>query len=506
MNYLMTIDLGSTSIKVIIFDLSGRLLSIAQRPMEKVVAIDNPQFIYWNPKLIWKGVCDAAREALAKLPMGAYIKGITVTGMGMDGIPVDKTGSPLFPFISWHDDRTIEQAEEWKSSVGELYSFQRTGFAAWHIMSVMRMKWMAKNHPEVMDHTYKWLLMVDYINFKLSDVMVTDRSMASCTMLFDQNKQQWSDELIEQAGLCKSILPEVKQSGSHIGNITDNAADATGIPLGTPIYLGGHDHICSTVPLGGFKNGSLIDIIGTWESVMATTPNLNLSEKLLDYQICVESHVIPDYFVAWGGAVAGESVEWMRKLFKGYGMDAEFEWETIQEALESGSSMKNNVIFLPYISGAACPVGDSLAKGAFVGLSSTTTKADMFKAVFEGLNFQFLDILKAFEASFGAKFEEIIVTGGGTRNDFWLQSKADISGLPVVKYDIEEATALGAAILAGIGAGCYKDAEDAFFAIPKDKKIIEPNAKISSYMQSKYSIYQGVYPALKHINQELKSL
>ena len=179
---------------------------------------------------------------------------------------------------------------------------------------------------------------------------------------------------------------------------------------------------------------------------------------------------------------------------------------TIEEALKSKTSEKNSVVYLPYISGAACPIGDSLAKGAFVGLNNTTTKADMLKAVFEGLNFQFLDILKAFEASFKVKYDKIIVTGGGARNSFWLQNKADISGIPVVKSDLEETTALGAAILAGIGAGVYKDADDAYNSITKTETIIEPNSSQTPHLQSKYQIYKSIYPALKDINHQLDSL
>ena len=424
----------------------------------------------------------------------------------MDGIPVDKNGVPLYPFISWHDTRTTQQADRWKESIGELSSYRIAGFPAWPMMSVMRMQWMEEHYPEIMAKTHKWLFIEDYINFKLSEVMVTDYSMASCSLLFDQKKQEWSEELISKSGINKEILPEVKPGSTFLGTITKDASNATGIPAGTAVYLGGHDHICSTIPLGGFKNHTLIDILGTWESVMVTTRNPELSEKLLNNQICVESHVIPDHYVAWGGAVSGESVEWMRKLYKGYSNEQDFEWETILEALESISSEKSNVIFLPYISGAACPIGDSLAKGSFVGLSNTTTKADLFKAVFEGLNFQFLDILKAFESSFNTKYEKIIVTGGGARNSFWLQNKANVSGLPVVKYDIEETTALGAAILAGIGAGVYENAGDAFDSIVKKETVIEPELSSFSYLQSKYQVYKNIYPALKNINQDLSNI
>ncbi len=502
----MTIDLGSTSIKAVVFEPNGKLVSSASRPTEKIIPQENSSWVVWDPEQIWTGVCEASREALSTLDNKTNIRGIAVTGMGMDGIPVDEDGSPLYPFISWHDTRTNPQAKQWKESIGELNSYEITGFPAWHMMSVMRMQWMEKHHPKIMAKTYKWLFIEDYINFKLSNSMVTDYSMASCSLLFDQKKQEWSEELIAKSGINRNILPEVKPSSTFLGQITNEASKETGIPPGTSVYLGGHDHICSTIPLGGFKSDALIDILGTWESVMVTTQNPELSEDLLNSQICIESHVIPNYYVAWGGAVSGESVEWMRKLYKGYDNEQDFEWETIQEALESKASEKNGVIFLPYISGAACPVGDSQAKGSFVGLSNTTTKADMFKAVFEGLNFQFLDILKAFESSFNTKYNKIIVTGGGARNKFWLQNKADVSGLPVVKYDIEEATALGAAILAGIGAGVYKNADDAFCSIEKKETVIEPNSSLYPYLQSKYKIYQEVYPALKSINQDLSIL
>jgi xylulokinase len=505
MDLLLAIDLGSTSIKAVIYDLNGTIISSAASPTIRVnPSTEHPEWAIWDPAQVWDGVCQAIREAGSRVRDLSGLKGIAVTGMGMDGLPVDRDGTPLYPFISWHDPRTMPQAEAWKKRLGELETFSITGFPSWHMMAAMRMLWLAEHHPEIMDKTCKWLFIEDYVNFKLCGTMATDYSMASCSLLFDQRKQAWSDELIRAAGIDRRILPDCLPSGTPLGAVTPAAAAATGLPPRIPVFLGGHDHICCTLPLGGFKDESVVDIIGTWESVLISTPAPVLSPKVLAAQICVQSHVIPNRYVAWGGAVSGESIEWIRNIFRDEKTQKSFEWESVEKALEGAGAKPSGVFYLPHIAGGGCPVGDKLSKGAFVGLTNTTAKANLFRAVFEGLNYQFLDILKAFETSLQVTPKHITVTGGGTRNRFWLQNKADVSGIPISASNLAETTSLGAAILAGIGAGLYRDAEDACNRLDnKTVEAYEPTPALAAYYAEQYGIYKELYPALKAIHHRI---
>ena len=162
-----------------------------------------------------------------------------------------------------------------------------------------------------------------------------------------------------------------------------------------------------------------------------------------------------------------------------------------------------SVMFLPHLSAAGCPVVDAQSLGAFVGLSNFATQGDMLRAIIEGLDYQFLDIVTAMETGLGIKPDKFVAVGGAVRNKFWMQNKADVAGRPIEVPDVEEATPLGAAILAGIGVGLYKDEQDAFDHVYKPGETFEPNPKLASQYADGFRIYRQLYPALKPISHQL---
>ncbi len=330
MDYLMAIDLGSTSLKALIYDLDGNCVASASRPTEKVTPPDHPEWVQWDPDQIWKGAAAAAKEAVTQVDDPSLIRGVAVTGMGMDGVPVDADGKHLYPFISWHDPRTAAQAEWWKANVGAERTFSIAGFPSWAITGAMRVLWMKEHEPEIMAKAHKWLLIEDFLNCRLCGAMATDFSMASCMLLLDQKTGQWSDELLGASGIDRSLLPEPRQSGTPLGKVTAEAAESTGLPAGTPVVLGGHDHLCGTLPSGVYKPGSVLDVIGTWESVITSLPRPVLTPAVQGAAVCMQSHVAPDVYAAWGGAPAGESIEWFRR---------EFGFQAEMEAKEKGGSV-----------------------------------------------------------------------------------------------------------------------------------------------------------------------
>ena len=447
MDYLMAIDLGSTSLKAIIFDLDGNVVSSASRQTEQITPERHPEWVIWDPDQIWNGSAASVKDALAGIDDPLQVKAVAVTGMGMDGVPVDANGSHLYPFISWHDPRTAPQAQWWNENIGAEKTFAVTGFPTWAIVAAMRILWMKENQPEIMAAADKWLLIEDFVNNKLCGAVATDRSMASCMLLMDQSKHQWSDELINASGIGRSLLPPILPSSTVLGKVSPKASALTGLSTETTVVLGGHDHICGTLAVGAYKPGTLFDILGTWESVITTIPTPVMSDAIRQSAICIQSHVAPDCYAAWGGAPSGESLEWFRTQF---GFEAEQKakhqgnvWQYLLTSLSDTSPGASGVMFLPHLSAAGCPITDPKSMGAFVGLSSTTTHADMFRAVIEGLNYQFLQIRQAMESGLNCRFDNIIISGGGSQNEFWIQNKADMLGLPISVSDVQEATPLG---------------------------------------------------------------
>lgn len=508
MDYLMAIDLGSTTLKAVIYDLDGNCVASANRITEKATPPNHPEWVEWNPKQIWEGAAAAATEAVSKIDDPSLIRGVAVTGMGMDGVPVDADGNALHPFISWHDPRTAAQAEWWKENIGGERTFSITGFPTWAITGAMRILWMKQNKPEIMAKAHKWLLIEDFINLRLCGEMATDYSMASCMLLLDQKTRQWSDELLTASGIDAALLPTPRPSGTPLGTVTAEAAALTGLPEGTPIILGGHDHICGTLPSGVYKPGTALDIIGTWESVLTTLPQPVLTPAVHSAAVCMQSHVAEGMYAAWGGAVAGESIEWFRREF---GFEAELEaqkkggsvWKYLLAELDNTKPGASGVMYLPHISAAGCPIDDNRSLGAFVGISNTATKADMLRAVIEGMNYQFLHIIESMGAAMDHPLDKIIVTGGVVQNAFWMQNKADMLGLPVEISEVEESTPLGAAMLAGLGLGLYSSLDEAYERVKQPGRTYQPDPSLTGFYQKGFETYKSIYPALKPISHRI---
>ena len=507
MDYLMGIDLGSTSLKAVVYDLAGRKVAGGSRPTERFhPQADHPDWTVWQPEQIWNGTAAAIREAVQQMNDPTQLRAVAVTGMGMDGLPIDEQGNWLYPFISWHDPRTTPQYQWWIDNIGAAKQFSSGGNPLLPINSALRILWVAEHEPQIYQQTYKWLLIEDFLNFMLCGRHVTDYSMASCTLLLDQRTRTWSEELISLSGIPRRLLCDILPSGTLIGEIHADAAAVTGLPIGTPVVLGGHDHLCGVLPVGAFRPGVALDVTGTWETVIASTPQPVLNDALRQAGMTVQAHVVRDMHAVWGGNVAGEMVEWYRRQLAGSEGNATatgLDWDTLIGEATATQPGAGGVMFLPHMSGTASPVVDSQSLGVFAGLTPRASRGDMLRAIIEGLDYQFLDMVLALEKSLGLSLERFIAVGGATRNTFWMQNKADIVGRPIEVLDVDEATPLGAAILAGIGVGLYKDEEDAYHHVQRGGHTDQPDSQRAAQYQQWFQIYRELYPATKAVNHRL---
>ena len=509
MAYLIGIDLGSTSLKAAVYDESGTMVASASRPTERFNPDpDHPDWVIWKPEGIWSGTAEAIKEAVAKLDDPARIQGVAVTGMGMDGVPMTEDGRWLYPFISWHCPRTQPQHQWWLENIGAEKQFSITGNPVWAINSALRILWMREHEPAILDKAHKWVLIEDFLNFMLCGVFATDYSMASNTLLLDQRTRTYSDELLSASGIDRRLLCDPRPSGTVIGAVHAAAAEATGLPEGTPVVLGGHDFLCGALAAGAFTPGVVLTVLGTWDIIVAALPEPILTPEVCRMGAWVDSHVARDTWAVMGSAVAGEATEWFRKE---YGFEARqkaqaeggVDWDYLLQSAEASPPGANGVMFLPHLSGTVFPIIDAQSRGAFVGLRSVTTQGDMLRAVIEGLNYQFLQILNCFETGLKLGSDKLVAIGGGTKNRLAMQNKADMSGRPIEAPELEEATPLGAAILAGIGVGVFQNEQDAHDRIYKPGEVYQPNTEMTAKYAEWFRIWEGIYPALKAINHKL---
>jgi xylulokinase len=509
MDYLVGIDLGSTNLKAVVYDPDGRAVASGSRPTVRSNPYpDHPDWAIWQPEQIWSGVAVSLQEALARVPQPHRIRGVTVTGMGMDGLPMTQDGSWLYPFISWHCPRTLPQQRWWCEHIGADRQFALTGTPIWGFNTALRLLWMREHEPRILDRTFKWVLIEDFVNFQLCGRFATDYSMASTTLLFDQRQRKWSAELARDTGIDPQLLCEVLPSGTVLGEVHGAAAAATGLPLRTPVVLGGHDYCCGMLPTGAFRPGVVLDVTGTWEMVVTALDEPILDPAVGRLGVFVDSHVARGKWTVMGGAVAADMLEWFRREFataekrtaaEAGGVD----WDYLMAAAQSSPAGSRGVFFLPHMSGGSCPHVDPTSMGAWVGLRNFVTRSDMLRALIEGLDYQFLEILEAYETGLGVSPERIVAIGGATHNEFWMQNKADVVGKPIEVPALEEAVPLGAAILAGIGAGIYRDEAEAFARVTRPSRVYQPNAQLAPRYREWYGTYQQLYPALRSIHERL---
>ena len=469
----------------------------------------HPTWCVWEPRNIWSGVCAAVRQALESLGNTAAVKAVAVTGFGMDGLPLDKEGKPLYPLISWHCPRTNDIAREFSEWVGQEHIFDITGAQMMTIHSIYRMMWMKEYHPEILARTDMWLLIEDYVNFMLCGEKATDYSMAWNTSVLDQANKTWSTELISLADVPQSIFPDIHPSGTVLGRLTRKAAAETGLLPETKVVLGGHDYICAALAVGAVDDNVVMDVTGTWEMVLQASATLSHDRRIFDSGYYVENHVAKDRYCFVASTVCGDMTEWLKdklgaeELAEAARTDASV-WKLLMDKAQKSPVGAHGCFLLPHFSGAGAPLIDANSMGAYVGLHNAVDKGDLIRATIEGLDYQFYGMIEALEKALSISPERICAVGGATKNAFWMQNKADVCNKLIEVPNLYEATPLGAAMLAGIGVGIYKDERDAVSSVRREGIVYEPDrTRAEQYSEYYHEIYKNIYGALRDVHHTI---
>lgn len=521
--YLLAIDIGSTTIKAIIYDYNGNIVASGRRKTQVFFKEEKgKRFAFWMPDNIWNSVCDSIKDALRGVGDSRNIKALTVTGFACDGVPIDENGNWIYPFISWHDTRTIEQLEWLEKNISFEKIYSINGQRPWVHNTILRTLWVKENLPNVYNRIYKWLLIEDYINFRLCNVIATDYSLASTTLVFDQQKLVWSKDLFDFFDIKTEIYPEPKPSGTYLGEVTLEASKATGLKEGTSVILGGLDGLLGVYAAAGDQGENLVGVVGTYEHYHRCLDKPVLRKEGLDASIICQAHVIKNKYGVYGVAVSSGVLEWFKDNLCGEEkIEAENTgksiWEILMEKATRSKVGAGGVFMLPDVYGSACPIQDNFSRGVFLGISSLTNKEDFIRAVVEGLNykgFELYSVIRDYTAPWSSEntskkkkdYEKVIVTGGATRNSFWMQNKADIYGIVVEVPEIEEATPLGAAMVAGIGIGVYKDFKDAYEKVKKPSKEYYPNNENhKKYIEYYENVYKKLYKSCRELNRYIST-
>lgn len=472
METILTIDIGSTSMRAVQHTAQGAVLHKCRRNtvpeylLDKQVELDARKFIK-NLLSLLKESCDYLAANHLKL------LAISVTSQRSSVVPVDKHGTPLAPFIMWHDKRTIPMCQELQPQEDRVYNL--TGLRISPVLSAVKMTWLKRERPDIYAKTAKMLGIQDIAIHTLCGEFITDHSLASNTTLLNIHTRQWEQELLDIFDVKRDHLCDLIAPGSVCGHTTRELQSNTGIPEGTPVVTAGGDQQCAALGLGIISEGKLKCTTGTGSYLIAHSNSPIIDEK--KRFLCKIGAIPGSYNLEAGMLTTGTVYRWFLEQFYTSTSNGTRIEEINKEVLSSPPGA-NGVLLLPHFEGSGAPHWNPEDCGVFYRMKLSTTRADMARAVLEGIVMEMGDNIALFREKMG-QVSEVCVSGGMTQFSAYNQLQADIYGAKVVLQSNRESTSTGAWISAAVACGLYHCYEDAFTAIqfPGSETSFSPRAE-----------------------------
>jgi xylulokinase len=451
---LLGVDVGTTGVKAVAFDGAGRMLCYSYR--EYAIAAPQPGWAEWDPEALWQATAQVITEAAAGAKAtGDPVTALAVCCLGLTFVPVDAQGKAVHPFIVAQDTRGVQELRWLEETFGQDRLAAITGLPSSPLYPLSKLLWLRKHRPEVFAVTRKILLVHDYVCLRLGLPPVTDYSLGSSFMVMDRRTHTWSRELLAHAQLDETLLPEMRPAGTTLGTVTEAQASALGLSPRTSVIVGGFDQMAGALGAGLVESGMAVDAIGTVDCITATLPSAAAAEGLLQGRHPRHPHVVAGLDTTLAYCFSGGSVlRWYRDTFGAAeqlvagraGLDV---YDLLTAQIPAGLSP---VMLLPHFLGSGTPSCDPTSKGALLGLTLSTTRGDIIKAILEGVCFEMRANLESL-ARAGVQVRTVRAVGGGARSPAWLQLKADILGCPVSTVKVSEAGCQAMAMLAGVATG-----------------------------------------------------
>lgn len=492
---LLGIDIGTSACKAAAFDIEGRVL--AQTMREYNVYYPYPGFVEQDPMEWWEAVSDAISEIVnSKKIDPRHIAGVGIGGQSWSAVPVDRSGGVLHNTPIWMDTRASGICSEVTGQLGFERIFSVSGNSLEPAYTTPKILWFKRNKPEVFNHAYKFLQSNSFIAYKLTGAMTQDMSQGYGLHVFNMKTGKYDESLCDELGIPVELLPEIHACHEVIGEVTPEAARITGLTPGTPVVAGGLDAACGTLGAGVAKAGQTQEQGGQAGGMSICMDKASAHPKLI-----LSCHVIPGLWLLQGGTVGGGSLKWFREQLGAFeegrekliGINA---FKIMDEEASTISRGSDGLIFLPYMAGERSPIWDGNAKGVLFGLGYDKTRAHMIRAIMEGCAYALYHNLKTAEEA-GVCAGTLNAVGGAANSRLWTQIKADVAGRVINVPSSDTTTALGAAILAGVGTGLYRSFKEAADRTVIVKRVHEPDMKAHEIYMGYYGIYLEIYEKLK---------
>lgn len=498
---LLGIDIGTTNIKAIVFDPHGK--TVAATSVKTPTHYPRPNWAYYVPDEIWAQTVAAIKQTVSQVDQPQRIVSVAVTSVAEAAVPIDAHGQPTYDSIAWFDTRTEPQQRWLDEHIGHRRLFDVSGLSLQPIFGLCKVLWLREHEPDAYQRSVLWLNMADYIAFRLSGQAVTNYSLASRTLALNLRQLQWDEPLLKDLDIPVSFWGPLAPGGLSIGTVLPEVATATGLSDSCVVATGGHDHVCAALVLGANRPGTMLDSMGTAEAMLISVETPTQDHRYGEQGYGQGAHVVSGYYMMGGLTTSSACIEWLRDV-----MAPGTEYAALIAEAGRVPMGSLGVTFMPHLRVAHTPNLDPLSRGCFIGVSADVTRGVLFRSVLEGLALEYYNGFAPLLGYAGLeKIDTIYATGGGTRNHLLMQIKASVFNQPLQVVSVDEATALGAAVLGGLATGLYKDVADITRHMDFGITTIEPLPEQAAYYAKVYEqVYCHLYDTLRPLNHALYRL
>ena len=489
--YYIGIDLGTSSVKLLLMDEEGRILNVVSG--EYPLSFPFPGWSEQNPE-DWVRQTKAGIKKLLEGFDSSKVKGIGAGGQMHGLVTLDENDCIIRPAILWNDGRTAQEVDMLNCEIGKEKLAQYTANIAFAGFTAPKLLWMKKNEPENFAKIKKIMLPKDYINYVLTGVHCTDASDASGTLLFDVEHRCWSEEMLNICGIREEQMPKVFESFCPVGKVLPKIAEELGLGEDVIVAAGAGDNAAAAVGTGTVGDGACNISVGTSGTIFISadsfSPCGNNAVHLFD-------HADGSYHLM-GCMLSAASCNkwWVEEILGSNDFAAE------QEGIRPDRLGKNHVFFLPYLMGERSPINDTNARGTFIGMTMDSSRSDMTQAVLEGVAFGIRDSLEV-ARDLGLDIKKSRICGGGAKSPLWKKIFANVCKLEIESIESEEGPGYGGAILAMVACGAFPDVKTAANKFVKVTEVEKPDAELAALYEKKYQQFRKIYPAVKELYPEL---
>ncbi|WP_067622227.1 xylulokinase [Alicyclobacillus acidiphilus] len=494
MKYVIGVDLGTSSVKVLLVDEHGHVCGEAAEQYQLIQersgwSEQNPEDWFTSTKLALKKLVSQAG-----IPKDS-VEGISFSGQMHGLVLLDAEHRVIRNAILWNDTRTTEQCRVIEQVLGDtLLEVARN--KALEGFTLPKLLWVKDNEPRNYEQIATFLLPKDYLRFRLTNCLATEYSDAAGTIMMDVRKKQWSPEILQAFGIPQDICPPLMDSGAVAGTLLPEVADEVGLTDSVKVFAGGADNACGAIGAGILSPDATLCSIGTSGVVLNYEED---SEQDYHGQLHFFNHGKRDAYYSMGVTLAaGFSLSWFKDTFA--------RASSFNQLLEQVGNVPigaGGLVFTPYLVGERTPHSDSVIRSSFIGIDAGHTLHHFARAVVEGITMSLRESIQIMSDA-GRRINTIVSIGGGSRSDTWLQIQADVFGAEVVRLESEQGPALGAAMLAAVGCGWFSNLDECAKVFISRAKTYSPIAKNTELYDQLYAIYREVYPTTRSLNQKLQ--